>query len=198
MPTVCGLSAGEVDALSKSSHFNPEEVKAVWLHFRWVSSSGATDAPQLNKAEFTAALGMKTSTFLDRMFAAFDANSDGSIEFSEFLTILSVLSSKATPEEKLEFAFKITDIDGDGVISREELAGMLKATVEENDLVLSDAQLQSVVDATFAEIPGAKGGITLAQYGSLAGSHPMMLSQLNMNVSSIIAEQLKGGEIPLA
>lgn len=173
-------------------------MKACWLHFRWVSSSPGGEAPQLNKNEFTAALGMKTSTFLDRMFAAFDANSDGAIVFEEFLAILNVLSSKATPEEKLAFAFKITDMDGDGVVSRDELTNMLRATVEENDLVLDDAQLHSVVDATFAELPSAKGGISLSQYGSLVGNHPMMLSQLNMNVGSMIAEQLKGGEIPLA
>lgn len=70
----------------------------------------------MHTQEFQNAIGMKNSTFVDRMFSVFDSNSDGAINFAEFLAILSVLSTKATPDEKLSFSFKIYDCDADGFI----------------------------------------------------------------------------------
>merc|ERR1719240_1888958 len=121
------------------------------------------------------------------------------IEFSEYLQVLSILSTKATAEEKLRFSYKIYDFDGDNIISRSELGQLLQATAEENELVLSPEQLESVIDATFAEIPGSDNStVNFQQYSGLLENHPMMLAQLTLNISSLITEQLQGGEIPLA
>jgi hypothetical protein len=45
-----------------------------------------------------------------------------------------------------------------------------------------------VIEATFAELPGTSDNIDLAAYSSLVESHPMMLSQLTLNVNSLVAE----------
>ena len=202
---------------------------------------------------------MKNSTFVDRLFAVFDENGDGAINFAEFLTILSVLSTKASAAEKLEVSFKIYDMDGDGKIGRDELNAMLRATADEHNLVrfhaqpcccsgrgrgrlpllpfgkmtaafqnhsapcpaplvhrrppsdarlpvfflftplasllqvMNEAELASVIDATFAELPECDGkSIDLASYSSLVESHPMMLSQLTLNISSLVADQAMG------
>ena len=45
-----------------------------------------------------------------------------------------------------------------------------------------------MIDATFAELPGTSNDIDLAAYSSLVESHPMMLSQLTLNVNSLVAE----------
>jgi len=50
----------------------------------------------ISRSDFQSALGMKNSTFVDRLFAVFDENGDGGINFVEFLTILSVLSTKVS------------------------------------------------------------------------------------------------------
>jgi hypothetical protein len=54
--------------------------------------------------------------------------------------------------------------------------------------VRAHASPQQVIDATFAELPGSHGSIDLAAYSSLVEAHPMMLSQLTLNVSSLVAE----------
>jgi len=59
---------------------------------------------------------------------------------------------------------------------------------------MNDEELNSVVQATFDEIPGATQSIDLAQYSALVEAHPMMLSQLTLNVSSLVAEQA-GGQV---
>jgi Ca2+-binding EF-hand superfamily protein len=46
------------------------------------------------RAEFQSALGMSNSTFVDQLFAVFDENGDMAINFTEFLTILSVIKEE--------------------------------------------------------------------------------------------------------
>ena len=61
---------------------------------------------------------------------------------------LSAFSSKGNKEEKLQFAFKVYDIDRDGYISNGELFIVLKMMVGSN---LKDQQLQQIVDKTIME-----------------------------------------------
>ena len=52
--------------------------------------------------EFQRALGLKESLYLDRFFQLFDDNSDGFINFTEFILGLSILSSNGTQDEKIQ------------------------------------------------------------------------------------------------
>jgi serine/threonine-protein phosphatase 2B regulatory subunit len=75
------------------------------------------------------------------MIAIFDEDGGGDVDFQEFVSGLSVFSSKGNKEQKLRFAFKVYDIDRDGYISNGELFIVLKMMVGSN---LKDQQLQQV------------------------------------------------------
>ena len=83
----------------------------------------------MNLSSFKKCLGFKRSTYIDRMFLLFDEDCDRLIQFNEFLYCLNIISEKGSLEDKLEFSFMIYDHDGDGKISREELAHMLVASL---------------------------------------------------------------------
>jgi serine/threonine-protein phosphatase 2B regulatory subunit len=85
---------------------------------------------------------------LERVISIFDTNKDHEIEFQEFIAALSTFSDKGNKEGKLQFAFKVYDIDGDGYISNGELFQVLKMMVGDN---LNDVQLQQIVDKTILE-----------------------------------------------
>lgn len=63
---------------------------------------------------------------VERLFALFDTNGDGSVDFAELGAGLSVLCA-GTREDKVDAAFKLLDINGDGYISEEEMILYLSA-----------------------------------------------------------------------
>lgn len=73
---------------------------------------------------------------------------DSLVSFEEFITGLSLFAIKGNEKKKLEFAFKVYDMDADGFVSNGELFQVLKMMVGTN---LNDTQLQQIVDKTIME-----------------------------------------------
>lgn len=101
-PLTCKLSDEQVQQFAQSTHFTSEEVIALSVHYDLISSA-ARDDGLIDRSDFQTALGftVKESLYVDRIFQLFDANGDSYISFAEFLQSVSILSSKATTEEKL-------------------------------------------------------------------------------------------------
>uniref|UniRef100_A0A1I8JHV5 Innexin n=1 Tax=Macrostomum lignano TaxID=282301 RepID=A0A1I8JHV5_9PLAT len=75
-----------------------------------------------------------------------DQDGNGSIEFEEFVQMIMIKLQRRTPTEETRGAFKVFDKDGDGYITRDELATSLasmriEATPEELDDMFKEADL---------------------------------------------------------
>jgi len=120
------LSADQLQELQKSTYFDKKELQAWYKGFMKDCPSG-----QLDKAEFTKIYKQffpfgDPSQFADYVFNVFDENKNGTIDFKEFICALSV-TSRGRLDEKLKWAFQLYDIDGDGVITYDEMLQIVRS-----------------------------------------------------------------------
>jgi len=116
------LPKEESDKLTKHTHFDHKELSAMYKQFKKETPQGA-----INKVEFKEVMkqmGVVDNFLQDLIFNVFDTDKDGSINFREFVFALSVMT-RGTPDEKLEFAFQMFDIHGQGYITKEDVNKVL-------------------------------------------------------------------------
>lgn len=67
----------------------------------------------------------------NEIFEEIDFNNDGSINFSEFLTV-NMKKEKICNEELLKQAFRVFDLDGNGYITIDELKETIPLEIQNN------------------------------------------------------------------
>ena len=73
--------------------------------------------------------GGNSEKFAEHVFGTFDTDRSGTIDFREFMLALHVTSC-GTPEEKIRWAFRMYDIDGNGMIDITELKRLVRPAPE--------------------------------------------------------------------
>ncbi len=94
----------------------------------------AGDDARIDAEELRKAIGLRSPYLAGRVLAAFDTNRNGTIEKGEFLEGVRALVF-GTDREKLAFAFRVHDHDGDGFIGREDLVRMITMSLGESEVV---------------------------------------------------------------
>jgi len=126
-----GPASFSLAAIAKDTHFTREELIVLHENFHKAAQASPQDGTSvINKEQFQAILqsaNIQTANqgFLDELFNAFDKNNDGTVNFIEFCTGLSVML-KGTSEEKLKLSFEIYDQDKSGKISQSEMMQVLQ------------------------------------------------------------------------
>lgn len=69
---------------------------------------------------------VRAKTVISKLFEAFDANKDGSVDSYELISGLSVLCN-SSQDDKVKKAFELFDFDGDGSISLNEMSRYLQS-----------------------------------------------------------------------
>ncbi|XP_003387412.1 PREDICTED: calcium-binding protein NCS-1-like [Amphimedon queenslandica] len=118
------ISSEDVEDLLQTTHFTAKELQKWYQGF-------LKDCPKgvLEKQEFCRIYQQffpfgDPSTFAGYVFNSFDTDRDGVVAFKEFMYALSV-TSRGTPEEKLNWSFKLYDINCDGFISKDEMSAIV-------------------------------------------------------------------------
>jgi NADPH oxidase 5 len=148
---------------------------------RQVFTKIAGEDKQIDRTEFKKALGLKDEYFADRLFSIFDTDSSGDIKIEEFLTTVENLVF-ATTEEKLQFAYQLHDINGDDGIEKAEIAHLITASLNENNLSFKPEQINDLVDILFLEADSDNSGeISFAEFKGLIGKFPDLIEAMTVS-----------------
>lgn len=100
------------------------------LHFFCVLIQRDCPSGQLSKKKFIEVYSGffpdgNAEEFCTHVFRTFDKDNSGKIDFKEFLLAINITSG-GKPEEKLEWAFQMYDINGNGTIEKQEMVEIIK------------------------------------------------------------------------
>jgi len=131
------LLSEEIEEIAKESHLTSKEIKRLYKRFQKLdrNSSGTIESEELYMIPELA-----MNPLVPRIVSLFDG-----VNFRQFVSLLSVFSATAPKHEKIDFAFRIYDVDNDGVISLNDLVDLLRMMVGNN---LDTATLEEIAKAT--------------------------------------------------
>jgi len=115
----------DISALAQSSGLNRDQVKDAFDAFIAEHPNGKMK-PKDFRTMMAQALPKKDASKMEKhVFRVYDTNSDGVIDFVEFMVIFYIMSD-GTPEEVLAKIFRVFDVNSDGTITKKELTRLIK------------------------------------------------------------------------
>ncbi|XP_076436128.1 Kv channel-interacting protein 4-like isoform X3 [Babylonia areolata] len=122
-----------LDTLCRNTKFSRKELQIMYRGFKQECPTGIVNEETFKEiyAQFFPQGGKfaDATAYAHYVFNTFDHDHNGSISFEEFVMGLSVLS-RGTLQERLQWAFSLYDINGDGIITKDEMLDIVTAIYE--------------------------------------------------------------------
>ncbi|XP_048253840.1 lysophosphatidylcholine acyltransferase 2-like isoform X2 [Haliotis rufescens] len=118
LPMEAGLV--EFQKLHQKLGVNSKQMQGYLEKFCKIAKSG-----QINLEEFASYLHLPKSQALEEVFALYDRDNSGTIDFREYVIGLSLVSGPANSNDTVQFAFQLFDTENQGHISREGFTQIL-------------------------------------------------------------------------
>jgi len=134
-----------------------------------------TDA-RIDRAELQKALGLQSEFLAGRVLHCFDKDGNGFITVDEFLGGVRTLIF-GSDRDKLHFAFRLHDQNGDGFIDYQELFRIIAISMAESDIRERPSQsLDRLAHAVFAKADlDGDGRISFDEFEAIVKARPALL-----------------------
>eukprot|EP00105_Crassostrea_gigas_P033368 XP_011456728.1 PREDICTED: Kv channel-interacting protein 4 isoform X2 [Crassostrea gigas] len=118
-----------LDVLCRKSKFTRKELQIMYRGFKQECPTGIVNEETFKEIYAQFFPQGDSSAYAHYVFNTFDHDRNGSLSFEEFVMGLSVLS-RGTLQERLQWAFNLYDINGDGFITKDEMTDIVSAIYE--------------------------------------------------------------------
>ena len=141
----------------------------------------------IDPADLQRALGIRSEFLAKRVLQCLDRDGNGVLTRDEFLAGVRTLVF-GTDRDKLSFAFRLHDENGDGYIDRKELEGMIAISLAEAQLNQQGNQAAALTNAVFARADVNKDGrISFEELETIVRSRPALLEKMTHSEAIWIA-----------
>eukprot|EP01129_Flabellula_baltica_P012170 TRINITY_DN5451_c0_g1_i1.p1 TRINITY_DN5451_c0_g1~~TRINITY_DN5451_c0_g1_i1.p1 ORF type:complete len:190 (-),score=53.72 TRINITY_DN5451_c0_g1_i1:93-662(-) len=178
------ISKVDISHLSEiDTEFSEEELVKIFRNFKKEVSSNVIE--QKTFLNVLKAMGIDNEFIQMMVFNAFDRGRTGEVTFEDFATVLSQMT-RGSPDAKLRLAFDMFDINGDGEVSRDEIAQVIGAIYNvAGPILLVNGKryddIEQFVDELFDEFDlEGRGFIDFEQYKQAATKNPNILQALKL------------------
>ncbi len=138
--------------------------------------------------EWKQALGIKNDFLATRIFDLVDTDGTGFIDFDEFLVFAGYLYSD-DKRKRLEFIFRIYDLEDDGAIDRKEIRQILEASVSEQRVALTDDVMKGLVTNFMHKTDLDKdGNVSCDDFVEAIGKYPGIEAQFALYAADWLNE----------
>jgi len=119
----------DLDKLARTTKFSRKEIQLIYRGFKQECPTGLVDEDAF-KAIFAQFFPQGDATqYAHYVFNTIKQNASGQISFEEFLGILSKVS-RGSIQEKLQWIFGLYDLNGDGLITKNEMLDVVTSIYE--------------------------------------------------------------------
>ncbi|KAL5022371.1 hypothetical protein ScPMuIL_001526 [Solemya velum] len=118
-----------LDVLCRNTKFSRKELQIMYRGFKQECPTGIVNEETFKEIYAQFFPQGDSSAYAHYVFNTFDHDHNGSVSFEEFVMGLSVLS-RGSLQERLQWAFGLYDINGDGIITKEEMMDIVSAIYE--------------------------------------------------------------------
>eukprot|EP01113_Clastostelium_recurvatum_P022530 TRINITY_DN2691_c0_g1_i1.p1 TRINITY_DN2691_c0_g1~~TRINITY_DN2691_c0_g1_i1.p1 ORF type:complete len:198 (-),score=40.07 TRINITY_DN2691_c0_g1_i1:46-639(-) len=158
------LRPEDIAEMQAVSNFSAREIRRLYKRFVGLDKQ---EKGSISTEEFLAVPELSMNPLKSRIIQVFDSKKDGQVNFQQFVRSLNVFHPLTPKSEKLKFMFQVYDLNGDGMISRDELQKVLRMMVGN---ILTDEHVDAAVEGTMLEAdPEGKGHITFQDFERTLG-----------------------------
>ena len=134
-------------------------------------------------SDFRENFYFKEPFLANRLFDYLDKDKSGTLTLHEFINGLEVVVNGST-EEKIQFLFHVFDVDGDGVISFDEMRMMLKCCLQDSPSLDTNETVEDLTAILFKENDrDQSGNISLDELKIAFTKHETIFKTLSVSTS---------------